>query len=180
MVSTNPPNLFERTFSWLQEHYTEFRFFTERDVVWTVQNHLIDLIRMTGIQSRVYNDYPMLPGQRADIAIVENGMVDVAVEFKYEPSHLRGGVDILPSKFPVVFWDRDDVGKDVDRIREFVRQGKARVGYSVFIDEGGYFRYRPPHPGSHWLDWDVSIGRVGDVSILWSKVVSTASIDDVI
>jgi hypothetical protein len=179
-MSANPADLFEQTFSWLQEHYAEFRFFTERDIVWTVQNRLVDLIRTAKVECRVYNDYPMLPGQRADIAIIENGIADVAVEFKYEPSHMRSGVDILSSKFPVVFWDRDGVGRDVGRIREFVRQGKIRVGYSVFIDEGGYFRHRSPHPGSHWLDWDVSIDGTGHVSILWSKVASTTSITDVL
>ncbi|HEY7907250.1 MAG TPA: hypothetical protein VIC60_00190, partial [Thermomicrobiales bacterium] len=97
-MSANPPDLFEQAFSWFQEHYAGFRFFTERDIVWTVQNRLIDLISTAKVESRVYNDYPMLPGQRADIAIVENGIVDVAVEFKYEPSHMRSGVDILSSK----------------------------------------------------------------------------------
>ena len=32
--------LFENTLNWLQENYFNFRFFTERDVVWTLQTHL--------------------------------------------------------------------------------------------------------------------------------------------
>ncbi len=164
-MSTDASVLIEEAVAWLQERYKDLCFYTERDIVWTVQNHLVDQISMTRIPYRVYNDYPMLPGQRADIVMVKDGMVDVAVEFKYEPSHARSGVDILPSKFPVVFWDRDGVGKDVERVREFVSQGKTRVGYSIFIDEGGYFRHRPPHPGSHWLDWAVPSGSTDYVSI---------------
>lgn len=145
----DPSMLIEEAIAWLQEHYNDFRFYTERDIVWTVQNHLVNRIDKESLPYRIYNDYPMLPGQRADIVITKNGSVDVAMEFKYEPSHVRSGMDILPSKFPVVFWDRDGVGKDVGRVREFVSQGRSRVGYSIFIDEGGYFRHRSPHPGSH-------------------------------
>ena len=46
-----------------------------------------------------------------------------------------------------------------------VREGYAQVGYSVFIDEGGRFRWRASPPGSAWIDWPEC-----GVSILWSRV----------
>ena len=149
-------DLLENALEWLRENYSNFRFFAERDVVWTVQMRLIKVIEAQQLPYTVFNDYPILPGKRrslsADLAILSrDGSVQVAVEFKYEPSHSRR--DILSSKFPVVSWGADGVGKDMNRVQEFVAKGKARVAYAVLVDEGGYFRSRPPHPGGKWVDW---------------------------
>jgi len=148
--------LFEDTLSWLRNNYSNFRFFTERDVVWTVQTQLAKQIGEGGLPFKVFNDYPMLKGNRrslsADLAILNaEGSVEAAIEFKYEPSHKRGGIDILNQKFPVVIWS--DVCKDVDRIHEFISQGKAQHAYAVFIDEGGYFCKRSAYVRSKWLQW---------------------------
>jgi hypothetical protein len=148
---------FEDSIAWLRQNYASFCFFVERDIVWTLQTHMINQIYEQQLAYRVFNDYPMLPGSRrslsADLAILsaDNGNVDVAVEFKYEPSHKRK--DIMPSKFPVVFWGSDGVGKDVQRIQEFVSTGHAKKACSIFIDEGGAFHHRPAHPGSRWIEW---------------------------
>ena len=52
------------------------------------------------------NDYAILPGSRraicADIAILHDAEVAIAVEFKFEPSHRRE--DIQKQKLPVVLW----------------------------------------------------------------------------
>src|SRR6266700_1948153 len=71
-----------------------------------------------GLPFRVFHDYPILPGKRrslcVDLAILNtDSLVEVAVEFKYEPSHNRS--DIWPTKLKpsVVFWGDDGVGKDV-------------------------------------------------------------------
>ena len=80
--------------------------------------------------------------------------------------HRERGGDIWPSKLnpSVVFWTGDgSVAKDVERTREYVEQGKANAAYSVFIDEGGAFSHRNPHPGSEWRDWGQ--GRW----VLWSQ-----------
>jgi hypothetical protein len=82
----------------------------------------------------------------------KEGVVYVAVEFKYEPSHER--MDIPPEKFPVVFWGKEGVVKDIQRIRDFVEKGVAKKGFSIFIDEGGYFKHKEPHPDSKWKEWD--------------------------
>lgn len=155
--------LFEDALEWLRNNYASFQFFQERDVVWTFQTYLIKEIEELGLLYRVFNDYPMLPGKRrslsTDLAILNaNDRVEVAVEFKYEPSHRR--VDIMKSKLPVVDWGQAGVAKDLKRIQEFVAQGKARAAYFVFIDEGGYFRKRKPHPDSpdsEWVDWGSDI-----------------------
>lgn len=160
--------LFEDAFGWLRERYATFQFFAERDIVWTVQTRIIRAIKQRGLPHRVFNDYGILPGERrslsADLAIINrSGDVEVAAEFKYEPSHQRD--DIPQTKFPVVFWGSDGVGKDVQRVHEFVTSGRARVAYAVFIDEGGYFRHRPAHAGSEWIEF----GGEGPW-VLWSRV----------
>ena len=42
---------------------------------------------------------------------------------------------MLRSKFPVVFWGDEGVGKDVKRIHEYVEKGKAQLAIAIFIDE---------------------------------------------
>ena len=149
--------LFFRALDWLRDHYAEFVFYVERDIVWTIQKKLNELIATEHLPFRVFNDYPMLSGappqRRADLAILkDDDQVLLAVEFKYEPSHARN--DIPKTKLPVVFWGMDGVAKDIDRIGKFVTECTAEIALSIFIDEGGAFRHRPAHPGSKWIDWN--------------------------
>ena len=145
--------LFWEAINWLRESYSQHRFFLERDVVWTVQKRLIDEISRQGLPYRVFNDFPVMKGKRrgisADLVLLgAQERVEVAAEFKYEPSHKRD--DISPGKFPVVYWGSKGVAKDIDRVRHFVKQGAARTAISLFVDEGSYFRKRKPHFGSRW------------------------------
>jgi len=124
--------LFEHAIAWLKDNYGQFQFFVERDIVWTLQQYLVSQIKEYGLPFRIFNDYPILPGNRrslcADLAILNtDSLVEVAAEFKYEPSHTRG--DIWPTKLKpsVVFWRDDGVGKDVKRVQDYVAMGKAKV-----------------------------------------------------
>jgi hypothetical protein len=144
----------------------------ERDLVWTIQTRLRQVIRERSLPFGVLNDYPLLPGARrarsADLVIRDaDQMVLVAAEFKYEPSHRRA--DLLPGKLPVVFWGSDGVAKDIQRIREFVEQGAARAAYAVFVDEGRYFRHREAHAGAAWRDWPSSRPDGHQASVLWAR-----------
>jgi hypothetical protein len=155
-TTSQATELFEERLDWQRVNYPHFRFFVERDVVWTTQLHLSELIQAGGQPYRVFNDYPILPGSRrslcTDIALLnQQGEVEVAAEFKFEPSYQR--TDIWPTKFPVVFWDEDGVLGDVQRVNRFVDKRAARTAYALFIDEGGALRHRPPHPGSEWIGW---------------------------
>jgi hypothetical protein len=72
---------------WLQANYGAFTFFVERDIVWTLQLRLRDMLKEAGVDLRVYNDYGILPGERrslsTDLALVDGqGSVAVAAEFK--------------------------------------------------------------------------------------------------
>lgn len=117
----------------------------------------------------------LLPGPRrarsADLVIRDEGSKEVlvAAEFKYEPSHRRAEILAQPGKLPVVFWGSDGVAKDVARIQEFVQAGAACQAFAVFIDEGSYFRHRPAHPGSAWLDWKSSRPSSPSPSVLWAR-----------
>lgn len=166
--------VFEEAIEWLRQRYPAFRFFTERDIVWTLQLYLSEQMQARALPYRVFNDYPILPGIRrslcADIAILNSqNEVEVAAEFKYEPAHER--TDVWPSKFlqTVVFWGDDGIGKDVRRVQEFVQKGVARSAYAVFIDEGSLFRNRPAHPGSRWVDWKSAVVGSHCVAVLWTS-----------
>ena len=169
-----PEQVFLDSLRWLKEHYGDFRFFVERDVVWTIQEDLRARLAREGMPHLVFNDFPMLKGNRralsTDIALVSpQADVVLAAEFKYEPDHCRGGnrAEIWPTKLQptIVFWDAEGVLKDVHRIHEFVDQGRTPVEYSVF-DEGGCFRHRPAHPGTEWQDWSCGGVRPREVSVL--------------
>ena len=156
--------LFEATVSWLRENYACFRFFTERDIVWTIQTRIWELIEKQTLGYRVFHNFPVIPGKTTDLAILSQGnSVEIAAEFKYEPAHSRKFVDMWPTKFPVVFWE-DGVGKDMERIRDFVSKGKAKTAYAILIDEGGYFSWKRPFIGSEWVDWG------NGISVLWAQV----------
>ena len=156
--------LFETVMQWLREHYADYRFFTERDIVWTVQLRLYAEIERQGLPFRVFNDYTMERNVRADLAILEADAVAVAAEFKYEPDPRRStshGGDIWHSKLPVVIWAEAE--KDIERAKNYVIQRQAKTAYSVVIDEGGKHKWRNPPNGCDWQDWES--GRWA----LWSK-----------
>jgi len=164
--------LFENAIAWLRQEYGNLRFFAERDIVFNLQTHILQAVTEQALPYKVFNDHPIPPRKRrADLAILDlkDGVL-VAVELKYEPAHSRSGVDILPSKFPVICWEPDGVVEDIRRVQEFVREGAVRVAYSVFVDEGGYCRHRQPPHGSEWIDWGISAFSPHNVWILWCKV----------
>jgi hypothetical protein len=171
--------LFAAAMEWLHENYAAYRFFCERDIVWTIQTHLIQQIEQQNQRYRVYNDYSLLPGHRADLVIV--GAADtvlLAAEFKYEPAHERQ--DIWPTRFPIVFWGSEGVGKDVQRVQAYVTSGKCPVAYAIFIDEGGAFRRRLPYPGSTWIDWDLPTPAHPRVAVLWTRAVAPTEMSNAV
>ena len=146
------PALIEEAVDWLREHYGEFEFWVERDLVWTVQTHLRQVIGERGLPYLVLNDYPMLAGSRrslsADLVVRDRRTgAMVAAEFRYEPAHRRTEFMAMPGKLPVVVWGAEGVAKDVGRIRAFVEEGAASVAFAVFIDEGRHYRHRLRAPG---------------------------------
>jgi hypothetical protein len=50
--------LFEDGIAWLQQHYGELGFWVERDIVWTVQTRLRQMVADRGLSWMVFNDYP--------------------------------------------------------------------------------------------------------------------------
>ena len=174
--SMNAAELFENTIkTWLPKNYNN-KFFTERDVVWTVQKHVMEKLKNNDLPYLIFNDHRIpCSRRRTDLAILDKSScsIEVAVEFKYEPSHSRKGEDIFERKFPVVAWGKNGIATDMQRIREYVADGTSKIAYLVFIDEGGYFQKRTPHCGSDWEKWEEmnSLSESEHVSLLWSKQV---------
>jgi len=166
--------LIEEAVDWLREHYGEFEFWVARDLIWTVQTHVRQMVRERELPYLVLNDYPMLAGSRrslsADLVVRHRPTgAMVAAEFKYEPAHWRTEFMATPGMLPVQVWGAEGVAKYVGRIRAFVEEGAASVAFAVFVDEGRYFRHRQAHPGSRWVDWDPATSGGAAPSVLWSR-----------
>jgi hypothetical protein len=151
---------------WLRETYAEHGFVVERDLVWTLQRHLVRQASDEGLPVRVFSDHGVEPGKRrhlsADIALLEadDPVPLVAVEFKFEPSPRRADVD--RRKLPVTDWA--SAALDVERIRRWVGGGLARSGMALYFDEGGIVQgRRGPADGGAWESWG-TYGR-GDVDV---------------
>ena len=169
-----PTELFESAIETLRKQYSTYRFFAERDVVWTVQLHIIDDIERLKLPYRVFKEYKIVQGRKikTDLVIFDirpnvELPVELAVEFKYEPSHKRNvnmGGNIPDSKFPVVDWKGENsVLEDIQRVNSYVPT-YAKTAYSIFIDEGSHFSSQDAPPGSEWKQWG------DDVSVLWYAV----------
>ncbi|MDZ7741196.1 MAG: hypothetical protein U5Q03_05445 [Bacteroidota bacterium] len=129
-----------KTEEFIQEFYQRATFYTERDIVWTFQQKLNELITDSYEGIQVFNDYGILKGNRrsisTDIAIAkvesQKPEVLVAIEFKYEPDNNRK--DIPSNKFPVINWS--GYRRDIDRVNQFVNEDKAKIGIAYLFDEG--------------------------------------------
>jgi len=183
--------LFENTMDWLRDAYGEYRFFSERDIVWTVQLRLLEEVEQANLPYRVFDEHKIRKSARsgADLAIVEGGSVAVAAEFKYEPSPERKAPlqpeskgnsltrkrarqraqDILGSKLPRCDWG--EIEKDIEKVRVYFHEDAVPASYAILIDEGGHWcrLYHNPPDGSEWRDWGNS------VSALWTKVGGDSS-----
>lgn len=174
---TEPTALFEDAIGWLNQHYAEFHFFLERDVVWTIQKHLLEAIDAHRLPYRVNYNHDLLGSKQhwADLTIINsNCSVEVAIEVKYEPSHQRE--DISHTKLPVVEWP--SVCRDVSRVQRYVNEGKAISAYSFFLDEGRFFGGKanyPAPPSAEWRDWNLGSSSLFQPSVLWSNVSASLS-----
>jgi hypothetical protein len=179
--------IFEEAIDWIKKNYEKFIFFKERDIVWTIQKKIIEIIKESNLPYKVYDEYPVMPGGRrslgVDLAILKKDFIprqgttiDVVAEFKYEPDHKRE--DMLTffydaqgnrkTKFPLVSW-KEGIVKDIENAREYFSLKLAKTSYTIFIDEGGYFRNYAPFVGSRWIDHPFSSNQFKNVSILWFK-----------
>lgn len=183
--------LFENTMEWLRDSYGEHRFFVERDIVWTAQLRLLQEVERANLPYRVFDEHKIRKDARsgADLVIMEGGLVAVAAEFKYEPSHERKAPlqpeptgtsltrkkarqraqDILATKLQRCGWG--EIKKDMDKVRAYFHEDGAPAAYAILIDEGGYWRRQYPDAleGSEWRDWG------NDVWVLWTKVGGDSS-----
>ena len=137
--------LFENTMDWLRDAYGEHRFFVERDIVWTAQLRLLQEVEHANLPYRVFDEHKIRKDARsgADLVIMEGGLVSVAAEFKYEPSHERKAPlqpeptgnpltrkkarqraqDILATKLPRCGWG--EIKKDMDKVRAYFHEGRS-------------------------------------------------------
>ena len=125
--------------------YQSSIFFTERDIVWTYQTILSDILSESLSNYKVYNDYGLLSGKNrsrsTDIVIVDVASKDkgiVAIEFKYEPNGKR--TDIPKKKFPVISWS--SYLKDIEKVKQCVQDSKAETGIAYLFDEGNRYTKR--------------------------------------
>ena len=137
--------LFKSALHYLEKNYFKYTFFTERDLVWTMQNHINKLISEKELHLIGVSEYVLTKGQRVDLVIVKKTSdllyrwepVEVAIEFKYEPDKERRGIDIPKGKFPVTEWSA--IEKDFKKMNELCSKNISKCGYTLLIDEGGRY-----------------------------------------
>ena len=166
----HPRQLFLDVLDWLRTTYASHRFFLQRDVAWTVQKRLLDRIGPGVPEYRVIHNrkVPKGKGPQFDLAVVSpNGTVEFVLKLKFEPAH-----KLEPGKNPVVEWTT--VVGDVQTVQRAAEERHTRHAYSLFIDEGVYYRAkREPPPNSRWEEWDV--GNGARVAVLISEAQDTAA-----
>lgn len=152
--------LYEGTINWLQYTYSFYRFFTERDIVWTLQLHLVQEIERRHLHLKVFDNHKMPNQTLVDLAIIEEftGSMLLVSELKYA-DHAR--TDISPGKLrpSKVFWDSErnhGVVQDVKRIKRLIELGLSEAGYVTFIDEGGHHGWHEEPSNCIWSDWGKS------------------------
>lgn len=171
-VLSKAERLFLESIDWLKTEYKDydsFIFIEERDVVWTLQKHLIRAIENESLPYKVFNGCAIremeIPGYkmdpRSDMLIFSDDKIkneklapplDIIVEFKFEPSRDRIGKHFLKSKCPVIeAFAR--IEKDFILTKEYVIQHKADVAYSVIIDEDGRHRNSEKLRNEKWETW---------------------------
>lgn len=164
LIENKAYRIFEEVFNKFKENYRENFFYTERDVVWTIQKGLKEKFEEGG-EYEVFNDYPLLEGGRraksTDLVIrnKKTKEIEVAIEFKYEPNHNRKEIDIPKKKFNVVSWN--GVTKDKEKINELKKGDKCKIAIAIFIDEGGHFSKKFPENNKYEF-WE------NKLSILWN------------
>ena len=157
----NAIDLFDDALKWLANRYNEYKFFTERDIAWTLQNHLADEIAGKNLPYKVYNDWPILPGPKrsycADLVIKTNAHIELAVELKYEPDHKRQEFSkgkLNPSR---VCWGlksgTTSVEADMGKANKYVSEHVAKTAYAIFIDEGRWFQKKKRYAERPWIHW---------------------------
>ncbi len=169
--------LFDDALVWLRDNYRSYHFFAERDIVWTLQTHMIREAQSRTQGLKIYDNHKLVKGKQADLVIISNdNSADTVAEIKYEPDHAR--LDITPGKLnpSKVFWKSKRYGgvePDIVRVRDYVAQGLARTAMAVFIDEGSHFRSKRTAPeGSKWIDWGKSPYSEATVSVMIARFPS--------
>ena len=154
--------LFENTMELIRQRGTR-HFRVENDIVLDVKARMESKIAETGLPYRVAKER-ILPGGRADLALLDGESVAVAVEFKYEPKH-TGAM----ASDDVVQWS--EVEADIRKVQKYVGAGVVGAAYAILIDADG--RWRSSHPnapeGSEWRDWG------NGAWTLWTKVGGDSS-----
>lgn len=177
-MTQDSSNLFEVVLAWLKDNYESFRFFAERDIVWTLQLYMLREAEMRKLPVKIYDNHKLSKGKQVDLAILDkNDSADTVVEIKYEPDHTRAGLDISAGKLDPsrVYWNHQKYGgvePDIVRIRSFVAQGITRIGFSIFIDEGSHFSCKPTQEGGKWEDWRQSPYSKARISVLIARFPS--------
>lgn len=174
----NSWQLLEQALAWLKDNYKSFRFFAERDIVWTLQTHIFREAEIQKLPFKIYDNHKLAGGKQVDLAVLNmDNSADTVIEIKYEPDHHRAGLDISAGKLnpSKVFWNSRRYGgvePDIDRVRKFVAQGVTKTGFCIFIDEGSHFSWRSSPEGSMWVDWGESPYSKARISVLTARFPS--------
>jgi hypothetical protein len=163
----------EQALAWLGTHYRAQRLFAERDVEAAIQRRLGELVRERRLPLRVFHSFPVEQGARralcADLALLgPTDDVELIMEIKYVPARERHGKDIWPGKFPAADWPA--IVKDIERLRRWVANGRAKAGLGILVDEGGFYTGRAVPTGTVRKAWKIGSSKGPHPQVLITRV----------
>ncbi|MGL4336813.1 MAG: hypothetical protein ACRCST_07950 [Turicibacter sp.] len=158
-------DVFEMAVSEIKLRYVDFLFMVERDVAWTIQRKMLELIETFGLPYEVYQDYPRDLGDRirnhTELVIVAQGVnykdvmsgkepVELLAKIKYEPSKYRH--DVIDYQLP--HNKTQVIIEDIKAVEMEVHRKKAKTGVALLIDEGGRHRQKIGQTEhTQWREW---------------------------
>jgi len=174
--------LIDDTILWLQEHYGDHPCWNEADVVSVIWDYARRLILARKLPLTIRNQHEIktsLGKKKYDLAILDDrGLALVVVEVKYEPSPSRPDVPRVLKHFK---WEhlvpgyhgKDIAFTDIEKVRRCVEEGKADIGYAIFIDEGSHHYQRMPAnvlpDGVVWRRWGPGTTEAIEVSVMVAR-----------
>ncbi len=186
--------IFESALDWLRDHYDDYLFRKEEDVVTVLWGQMV---RMAGEENLPLvidyeQNFPVSFGRlQCDIVVFGPGRkLLLCVEVKYEPARSRPDIvnrALKHSRPEHLLPGHGLKGHrcDIERIPYYVQEVGAEIAYAVLVDENSYHFSRMSKEqipgGTSWIKWGAKTPEGFDTAIMISRFPSqvTASTAEV-
>lgn len=175
--------LFEAALDWLRDHYNDYLFRREDDVVTVLWGQMVRIAKTTGLPLEIDYETKFVVScgrLQCDIVVFDADRKPVlCVEVKYEPARTRPDIAkraLKHSRPEHLLPGHGLKGHlcDIEKIPFYVNEAGAEVGYAVFIDENSYHYSRLEDgrlpKGTRWIQWRAKTSDGFDTAIMVTRV----------